>query len=125
MKQLFLALALAVMSLTYAATANAEANVAFGELYYEGEIVRTVVPPAASPHAGRDNFYPVPNQPAVIGVAPGDRDYHGGQWAVHAVSWNVAPYLLTSETEVLAAMMDGDITLTRMETADFKCPVQP
>ncbi len=97
----------------------------FGELYYEGQVVRTVVPPAANPQEGRDNLYAVPDQRAVIGVAPGDPGYHGGHWAFHSVSWNVDPYELTSEAAVMAAEMADDITITRIPANDFKCPVQP
>ena len=96
----------------------------FGELYYQGMVVGTVVPPASNPKEGRDNLYAVPGQRAVIGVAPGDTDYQGGQWAFHSVVWNTDPYLLTSEEEVMAAAMAGDITVTRVPSMDFKCPVQ-
>jgi hypothetical protein len=97
----------------------------FGELYYDGEVVRTVVPPASMTREGRDNLYAIPDQRAVVAVAPGDTDYHGGQWAFHSVSWNVDSYLLTSEAEVLAAADVGDVTVTRVPENDFKCPVQP
>jgi hypothetical protein len=100
-----------------------------GELYYEGQVVRTLVPPATMSKAGVDNLYPVMGgvngQLPVAAVAPGDTDYHGGKWAVHVVTWNVPPYLLTSESEVLAAASAGDVTITRMPGADFKCPIQP
>ena len=100
-----------------------------GELYYEGTIVRTLVPPAAMPHMGRDALYVIMDgtggQRPVIAAAPGDRDYHGGQWAFHRVTWNVAPYLLTSDEAVLAAEGSGDVTITRLPENDFKCPVQP
>jgi hypothetical protein len=98
--------------------------------YYEDEIVRTVVPPARSPQPGIDNFYGFPSgaaeeQLGIVGVAPGDTDYHGGHWAFHAVTWNVTPYLLTSEDAVLAAANAGDVTVTRDPSMDFKCPIQP
>jgi hypothetical protein len=101
-----------------------------GCCFYEGREVRTVVPPAASPQQGRDNFYGFPQsaavgQKGVVAVAPGDTDYHGGQWAFHAVTWNVSPYLLTSEAAVLAARDAGDLTVTRVAQNDFKCPIQP
>lgn len=98
---------------------------AFGELYYQDMIVGTVIPPASAPKEGRDNLYVVPGQLAVIGVAPGNTDYHGGHWAFHSVEWNGTPYLLTSEEEVLAAAMAGDVTVTRVPSMDFLCPVQP
>ncbi|NIR38907.1 MAG: hypothetical protein GWN07_23775 [Actinobacteria bacterium] len=114
----------AVMALL-APAASAEPAVGFGELYYDGDVVRTVVPPAAMKKAGTDPFYAIPNQMPVIGTAPGDTDYRGGQWAWHDVTWNVAPYELTSEAEVQAAATAGDITITRVTAKDFKCPVQP
>ena len=99
----------------------------FGELYYNGEVVRTLVRPAEMPREGVDDLYAIPNQSAVTAVAPGDPDYHGGQWAVHSVTWNegVTPYLLTSADAVLAAASAGDVTITRVPGNDFKCPIQP
>lgn len=108
-----------------AAPAFAAPAVTFGQLYYDDTVVRTLIPPAAMPQQGRDNLYVVPGQMAVTAVAPGDTDYHGGQWAFHSVTWNVDPYLLTSEEAVLAAADAGDITVTRVPENDFKCPVQP
>ncbi len=101
-----------------------------GCCFYKGGVVRTVVPPASTPHEGRDNFYGFPagaagGQKGVVGVAPGDRDYHGGHWAFHAVTFNVTPYLLTSEEAVLAAAAAGDVSITRVPVMDFKCPIQP
>jgi hypothetical protein len=89
-----------------------------------------VVPPAANPREGRDNFYGFPStaangQKGVVAVAPGDQNYHGGQWAFYAVTWNVAPYLLTSEAAVLAAAGLGHVSVTRVPDNDFKCPIQP
>ena len=101
-----------------------------GCCYYNGATVRTVVPPANTPKAGRDNFYGFPQgaaagQKGVVGVAPGDTDYHGGHWKFHAVTWNTSPYLLTSEAAVLAAAAAGHVTVTRNSDADFRCPIQP
>lgn len=126
-------LALAVPAILAVATAPAQAGpppfvFPGGCCYYEGTIVRTVVPPAASPQEGRDNFYGisggVADQKGVVAVAPGDTDYHGGQWKFHSVTWNVSPYLLASEAAVLAAEAAGDVTVTRVAEMDFKCPIQ-
>ncbi len=94
--------------------------------YYNGEVVRTVVPPAAFPNQGIDNFYAVPGQKGVVGVAPSADSYHGGHWKFHAVSFHagVTPYLLTSEAAVLAAQNAGDVTITRIPGMDFLCPIQ-
>jgi hypothetical protein len=121
---------IAMLSLAFLSLpAAAKRPVGFGNLYYDGQVVRTVVPPSAMPFQGRDNLYPivdgVEGQLPVAAVAPGDRDYHGGQWAVNMVEWNVDPYLLTSEAEVLAAAAAGDVTITRIPGNDFRCPIQP
>src|SRR5262245_6018585 len=99
-------------------------------LCHDGTTLRTVVPPSALPHGGRDPFYSVTSgvdgQLGIAGVAPGDGPYHGGQWAVNAVTFStgVAPYLLTSDEAVFAAESAGDVTVTRTPDADFRCPVQ-
>ncbi len=81
------------------------------------------------PFQGRDNIYPIADgvngQFPIAAVAPGDRDYHGGKWAVNLVVWNTEPYLLTSEAEVLAAAEADDVSITRVPGNDFKCPIQP
>jgi hypothetical protein len=128
-KKLLLVVIAMVSMVLFSLPVSAKKSVGFGNLFYDGEIVRTVVPPAAMPFQGRDNLYPivdgVEGQLPVAAVAPGDRDYHGGQWAVNLVEWNVDPYLLTSEAEVLAAAAAGDVTITRVAGNDFKCPIQP
>ncbi|MGQ0535261.1 MAG: hypothetical protein ACT4PT_04235 [Methanobacteriota archaeon] len=101
-----------------------------GCCFYEGAEIRTVVPPASSPQEGRDAFYAVTGgaagQKPVVGVAPGDEGYHGGQWAFHLVTWTdgVTPYLLTAEDAVFDAAANGDVTITRDAANDFKCPLQ-
>jgi hypothetical protein len=114
--------------LTSAMLASA-ARPGFGNLFYNGDIVRTIVPPAAMTKMGVDNLYVVINgtagQMPIAAVAPGDTDYHGGKWAFHTVMWEVAPYLLTSEEDVLIAESNGDVTVARVPENDFKCPIQP
>jgi len=99
-----------------------------GCCFLDGVAVRTVVPPAAAPDAGRDNFYAimggVDGQKGVVAVGPGSPGYHGGDWKFFAVTWNVAPHLLTSDDAVLAAAATGDVTVTRVAANDFKCPIQ-
>lgn len=128
MKRTLTSFAAVAMIAGVAAPAMA-AQVDFGYLYYKGEMVRTVVPPAQMNKEGRDALYVivegVDEQIPVIGVAPGDPGYHGGQWAFHEVTWNVEPYLLTSEAAVMDAETAGDVTIERLPENDFKCPVQP
>lgn len=61
----------------------------------------------------------------VASSAPGDRDYNGGRWMVIGATWNVDPYQLYSEEEVLDAAAAGDITLTESPIKWFECPVIP
>ena len=129
-KKLFIGMLAAVCMVIFSLPAAAKRPV-FGELYYDDEIVRTVIPQASMPFEGRDNLYPImggiEGQLAVAAVAPGDRDYHGGQWAFNLVLWTgeIDPYLLTSEDEVMDAAQAGDVTITRVPGNDFKCPIQP
>ena len=96
--------------------------------FYEGSIVRTVVPPASFPNEGTDPFFAVmggvPGQKGVVGVAPGDVGYRGGHWAFYSVTWNTAPYLLTSADAIHSAATNGDVTVTRNPAMDFLCPIQ-
>jgi len=125
---IFSALAIA---LVLPVTSAFAATPGFSNLYYNGTIVRTVVPPAAFPNEGQDNFYKMTNgatgQLGIAAVAPGSSDYHGGHWKVFAVTFGsgVTPVLLTSEQAVLSAQNAGMVTVTRNAAADFLCPVQP
>jgi len=125
---IFSALAIA---LVLPVTSAFAATPGFSNLYYNGTIVRTVVPPAAFPNEGQDNFYKVTNgatgQLGIAAVAPGSSDYHGGHWKVFTVTFGsgVTPVLLSSEQAVLSAQNAGMVTVTRNAAADFLCPVQP
>lgn len=131
LRVVLLVLAISVAAAVLAPAQAARPGFVFpgGCCFYEGETVRTVVPPAATPQEGRDNFYGIAGgaagQKAVVAVAPGDTKYHGGQWAFHGVSFNVTPYLLTSEAAILTAEAAGDVTVTRAPAKDFLCPIQP
>jgi hypothetical protein len=94
-------------------------------IWLDGVPVRTILPPAATPQEGRDAFYMVPGTGGVAAVGPGSAGYHGGQWQVFLVSWNVAPYQLTSVAAILTAETAGDISITRAADLDFLCPIQP
>src|SRR5213596_4342086 len=124
---IFSALAIALVLRVTSAFA---ATPGFSNLYYNGTIVRTVVPPAAFPNEGQDNFYKVTNgatgQFGIAAVAPGSSDYHGGHWKVLTVIFDlgITPVLLTSEQAVLSAQNAGMVTVTRNAAADFLCPVQ-
>jgi hypothetical protein len=107
------------------------ATVGKGMLFHDGSTIRTVVVTSPIPAEGTDPFYNVTNgaqgQLGIAGVAPGDGPYHGGSWAVSTVTFKegVTSYLLTSDEAVFAAEAAGDVTVTRVPEADFRCPVQP
>ena len=101
----------------------------FGHLYYNGTVVRTVVPPSATTVA-LDNFYAVTNgaqgQLGIAAVAPGNPNYHGGHWIMNLATFSpgVTPYLLTSESAVLSALAAGDLSI-QWNVGTFLCPIQP
>jgi len=109
--------------------APALASTGKGELFLNGQVVGTVVNPAATPHGGIDPFYKVtngvPGQLGIAAVGPGTGGYHGGRWAVSTVTFNqgVPPVLLTSAAAVQAAATAGEVTVTPDPGADFRCPV--
>lgn len=126
-----MAAAAVTVALVLAGGSAASAKASKGFLYHDGEVLRTVVPPAAIPNGGIDPLYSVANgvegQLGITAVAPGDGPYHGGRWAIYTVTFNegVAPYLLTSDEAVLAAEAAGDVTVVRTPEADNRCPVLP
>jgi hypothetical protein len=100
----------------------------FAKLFLNGHVVGTVVPPAQVAHGtGQDPFYEVTNgvhgQLGIAGVGPGEPGFHGGDWEVFTVTFNVTPYLLTSGSAVAAAATKGDVTVTRQPAQDFRCPI--
>ena len=111
----------------------------FGNLFYKGETVGTVATPTSQPGRGVDTIYvvmplmdgdevitaPAMGQLGITTVAPGDRDYHGGRWAVNVIRWKNAEdvRLLTSEDDVIVAYELNQITMERASDADFVCPV--
>ena len=124
-----LSIALSVLIIPAHATSTS-AEVGFGHLFYNDTIVRTVVVPAALPNGGIDNFYEVTNgasgQLGITAVAPGSADYHGGAWKVFHVTFiSGSPVLLRSASEVLTAQAAHSVTVVRVGSEDFRCPVQP
>jgi hypothetical protein len=120
---------LSLLLLALGSTVTQAAPRSFGQLYHDGEVLRTFGVPAAIPHGGRDPLFVFTNglseQLSVTAFAPGDRGYHGGAWAVYEVTFTGDPYLLTSDEAIQAAKAAGDITVTRAASRDFRCPVLP
>ena len=111
--------------------------------YVDGTVYRTVGTPSnftdtGAPDHTYDIIYAFPNGTQTINVAeaaPGDRDFNGGRWQVHALAFsNYAGALadlevnlngnlvLDSAEEVEAAIMGGYATDGGV-VASFECPV--
>ena len=120
-----------VLLIAAAAPAMASSQVGRGSLFLDNRVVGTVVPPSQmQAGTGLDPFYEVTNgatgQLGIAGVGPGDAGaYHGGSWQVWTVTFNtgVTPYLVTSASAVAAAEAAGDVSVTRVADADFRCPI--
>ena len=123
-------LTVAVAGIALVAALPAGATTGKGQLFLNGEVVGTVVTPSPIPDGtGLDPLFMVTNgaagQLGIAGVGPAAGPYHGGSWQVWQVTFaaGVMPYLLTSDEAVRAAEAAGDVTVTRVGDADFRCPV--
>ena len=109
---------------------SALASATHGNVFFNGQVVGTVVTPAAVPNGGADPFYEVSGgvagQLGIVGDGPSSPDYRGGLWAVNDVSFTpgTTPFLLTSAQAVRTAQSLGQVTVTRNPGADFRCPIQ-
>jgi hypothetical protein len=117
-------------AVTLAVAVPAGATAGKGQLFHNGDVVGTVVPPdRIASGSGVDPLYMVTNgasgQLGIAGVGPGDGPFHGGAWAVWLVTFDagVTPYLLTSDEAVMAAADAGDVTVVRAPDLDNRCPV--
>jgi hypothetical protein len=109
---------------------SALASATHGKVFFNGQMVGTIVTPAAVPNGGTDPFYEVSGgvarQLGIVGDGPSSPDYRGGLWAVNDVAFTpgTTPFLLTSAQAVLTAQSLGEVTITRKPAADFRCPIQ-
>ena len=124
MKRLMASLLLGLTLVGGAAGSALAAQPVKTQIWLDGALVRTILPPASTPGEGTDPFFMVPGTGGVAADGPGDRGYHGGHWAVYVVSWNVDQYPLTSHEAIMAAHGAGDIEVTRNAAADFLCPIR-
>lgn len=128
--------------LAVAAAAPASAGVTGPAFYVDGGLYRTVGTPTdfsgtGAPAHSFDVIYNLGGeQPNIATAAPGDRDFNGGRWQVHAVTFpqGYAAALgagdldgdgvLTSDAELAAAMAAGTATDVGV-VKQFECPVIP
>jgi len=133
---------LAVLAAALAVPAAAMAGGVTGPAFYvDGTVYRTVGTPTdlsatGAPSHSFDTIYDFGGlQMNVATAAPGDRDYNGGRWQVHALS--IPSYaaalaagdlnanaVLDSDSEVAAAIAAGAATDTGI-VKSFVCPVIP
>ena len=135
-----LALLLGIVALAAAGSAFAGSGGVTGPAFYVGgTLYRTVNTPTELSHTGApahsfDTIYALAGQPFnVATAAPGDRDYNGGRWRVHALAFaDYAAALAAhdandsgsfdSDEEVAAALAAGaarDLGVVK----SFVCPV--
>jgi hypothetical protein len=142
-RRLLLLLCVAALATAGSALGKGAGGVGGPAFYVDGTLYRTVATPTdlsgtGAPAHSFDTIYALAGQPFnVATAAPGDRDYNGGRWMVHAVAYNtswaatVAAHDanesgdLDSEVEVLAALGDpgpGGATDAGV-VQRFVCPV--
>ncbi len=139
-KRIAIPTALGAAVLMAAAAAPASAGVTGPAFYVDGEMYRTVLTPTdlsgtAAPADSFDTLYNLgSHQPAVAEAAPGDRDYNGGRWMVHAISFpsgydaaviagdSNGNGVLDADSEVLAAISAG-AAVDDGVVRQFVCPV--
>jgi hypothetical protein len=144
MKALIVVLVLALATAGTALAKGGSGGVSDGPAFYvDGQLYRTVATPTdlsktGAPAHSFDTIYDFGGaQLNVATAAPGDRDYNGGRWMVHALAFNtswaatVAAHdandsgNLDSDAEIAAALADAgpagarDLGVVKM----FVCPV--
>lgn len=136
-------LALTVLGFAPAALANGNGagGVSGGPAFYvDGETYRTVGTPTdflgtGAPHDSFDTIYAMSQQLNVAESKPGDRDYNGGRWMVHAISFSNYDGALndaavnTNNNDVLdsaeevEAAIDAHYAVDDGVVRSFECPV--
>ena len=123
-----LASAVAVMSLSLASIVFAQAGPPGGMIYANDELYRTVGTPTDLPeHGPFDAIYvlgdPSDGLAAVSESAPGDRDYNGGRWEVHMVTFEtIEPTQFTNADDLLDAASRGEVSIGPV-VRRFVCPL--
>ena len=140
-KSAVLVAAFAMLTPASAAFAAGSGGVTGPAFYVDGQLYRTVNTPTdlsgtGAPASSFDTIYDFGGlQPNVATAAPGDPDYNGGRWQVHALQFTDYEQAveqfdangsddLDSDEEVAAALASGAATDTGV-VKSFVCPVIP
>lgn len=134
------ALATVVVPAAALAAGNGAGGVTGPAFYVDGELYRTVGTPTdlsgtGAPAHSFDTIYAIDGQPNVATAAPGDPDYNGGRWMVHALTFSDYDAAvmavdgngsgdIDSAAEVDAAR-DGGFIVGDTVVRYFVCPVIP
>ena len=113
----------AALALSAAAEEGPPANL----IYAHDRIYTGVNTPRDLPDQGLFNkIYPLgPGLNSVSEAAPGDRDYRGGRWEVHPVTFvTIAPRQFTNAEDIVAAAGRGEVQIGGM-VKRFECPLIP
>lgn len=134
--------ATATLAVTVATGAVASAGVSGPAFYVDGTVYRTVATPSelfdtGAPAHSFDTIYDFGGaQRNVATAAPGDRDYNGGRWRVHTLTFPGgyaaalaagdldADGVLDSDAELAVATAAG-AAVDAGVVASFVCPVIP
>ena len=132
----------ALLAMTATAGSAAASGVTGLAFYVDGVRYRTVVTPTdlsgtGAPGQSWDVIYSFGSaQPSVATAAPGDRDFNGGRWQVHALSFpggyaaalssadKNGNHVIDSDTELGFALGDGTAVDTGV-VKYFVCTVNP
>jgi hypothetical protein len=120
-----LAAALAVMILSMASIVFAQAGPPGGMIYANDELFRTVGTPTDLPeHGPFDAIYVLGDGLAAVSEsAPGDRDYNGGRWEVHMVTFEtIEPTQFTNADDLLDAASRDEVSIGPV-VRRFVCPL--
>ena len=135
---MLLGAALLLLPGTAAAAGNGAGGVTGPAFYVDGVLYRTVGTPtdlsgSGAPVHSFDTIYAIDGQPSVATAAPGERDYNGGRWMVHALTFSDYDAAVTavdandsgdldSHAEV-DAVIDGGYVTADTVVRQFVCPV--
>jgi hypothetical protein len=135
---MLLSAALLLLPSAAAAAGNGAGGVTGPAFYVDGTLYRTVGTPTdlsgtGAPARSFDTIYAIEGQPNVATAAPGDRDYNGGRWMVHALTFSDYKAAVTavdtnasgdldSYAEIAAALAGGHASDAGV-VRQFECPV--
>lgn len=120
--------AIMALGLLAGAASAAAPDRAAGRVYANGELWATfgTADFKNAPAQSVDMIFVFPGTDLVpVGEAsPGDPDYSGGHWEVHAVTFadGIVPHQFTSDEDLLAAAAAGELTVGGV-VRYFQCPL--